>query len=270
MLHGIASCRARIHAYLGYWARALQVLGCVLWLALLEMKQYKKLAETSTPEGEPLDLFEHDGEFFISSRGERLMTSIAYGSEEELARMACQPSRMARQPKVLIGGLGMCFTLSAAVESLPQAGAQFVVAELTQGVVDWNRTYLSGLHPGLLDDPRVKIRVSPVQELIAEADAEYSAIVLDVDNGPSAFHGSNNDSIYTLDGLLAAKAALKAGGVLAVWSAYPDKKFTKLLRKAQFDVSEVEVPASHKGRKRRMHTIWIAKNGSYQSQNKPK
>ncbi|MFD2157652.1 spermidine synthase [Rubritalea tangerina] len=231
------------------------------------MKQYTKLAETLTPEGEPLDLFEHDGEFFISSHGERLMTSIAYGSEEELARMACQPLRPARQPKVLIGGLGMCFTLSAAVESLPQVGAKFVVAELTEAVVEWNKTYLKGLHPGLLDDPRVQVVVSPVQKLIADADGEYSAIMLDVDNGPSAFHGENNQNLYTIEGLNAAKAALKEGGILAVWSAYPDKKFTKLLRRAKFEVSEVEVPASHRGRKRRMHTIWIARNGSYQSQN---
>lgn len=233
------------------------------------MKQYTKLAETLTPEGEPLDLFEHDGEFFISSRGERLMTSIAYGSEEELARMACQPFRPARQPKVLVGGLGMCFTLSAAVESLPQLGAKFEVAELTQGIVEWNKTYLKDLHPGLLDDPRIKIRVSPVQKIMAEATAEYSAIMLDVDNGPSAFHGEENASIYTMEGLLSAKNALKDGGILAVWSAYPDKKFTKLLRKAGYsDVSDVEVPASHRGRKRRMHTIWLAKKGEYVSQNR--
>lgn len=231
------------------------------------MKHYNKLAETMTPEGEPLELFEHDGEFFISSRGERLMTSIAYGSEEELARMACQPYRPARQPKVLIGGLGMCFTLSAAVESLPQAGAEFVVAELTNGVVEWNKTHLKGLHPGLLDDSRIKIKIAPVQKLIAQANKEYSAIMLDVDNGPSAFHGDKNESLYTIEGLLAAKAALKDGGILAVWSAYPDKKFTKLLRKAGFDVSDLEVPASHRGRKSRMHTIWLARNGDYQSQN---
>ena len=235
------------------------------------MKQYNKLAETDTPEGEPLELFEHDGEFFISSKGERLMTSIAYGSEEELARMACQPFRPARQPKVLIGGLGMCFTLSAAVESLPQAGAQFVVAELTRGVVEWNRTYLKGMHPGLLDDQRISIKVSPVQQIMADATDEYNAIMLDVDNGPSAFHGEENASIYTLEGLLSAKKALKEGGILAVWSAYPDKKFTKLLRKAGFDeVADLEVPASHRGRKRRMHTIWLAKNGGYVSQNKNK
>ena len=194
------------------------------------MKHYIKLAETTTPEGEPLELYQHDNEFFISSHGERLMTSVAYGSEEELARMACQPFRGARQPRVLIGGLGMCYTLGAAVETLPQDGAQFVVAELTEGIVEWNKTYLKELHKGLLDDQRIEIKISPVQKLIAQANQEYSAIMLDVDNGPSAFHGEENESLYTLEGLLAAKAALKDGGVLAVWSAYPDKKFTKLLK----------------------------------------
>lgn len=234
------------------------------------MKPYIKLAETLTPEGEPLELFQHDTDYFISSRGERLMTSIAHGSEEELARMACQPFRAARQPKVLIGGLGMGFTLAAATESLTQKGAQFIVAELTADIELWNRTFLKPLHPNLLDDTRISIKISPVQRLIAEAEKEYSAILLDVDNGPSAFHGKQNDSLYTLDGLSAAKAALKDGGILAVWSAYPDKKFTKLLRNADFkSVTELEVPASHRGRKRRMHTIWIAQNGSYQSQNNP-
>lgn len=232
------------------------------------MKPYIKLAETLTPEGEPLELFQHDTDYFISSRGERLMTSIAHGSEEELSRMACQPFRAARQPKVLIGGMGMCFTLAAAVESLTQKGAQFIVAELTAGVEEWNRTYLKHLHPGLLDDPRISVKISPVQTIIAQSEKEFSAIMLDVDNGPSAFHGKQNDNLYTLDGIHAAKAALKDGGILAIWSAYPDKKFTKRLRNAGFDVSEVEVPASHLGRKRRMHTIWLARNGSYHSQNK--
>jgi len=233
------------------------------------MIPYRKLAETKTPEGEPLELFEHDGSYFISSNGQRLMTSVAHGSEEELARIACQPFRAARQPKVLIGGLGMCYTLAAAVETLPQKGATFIVAELTEGILEWNRTYMKDLHPGLLDDPRVVVKLQPVQKLIASAQGEYSAIMLDVDNGPSAFHGEANDSIYSLEGILAAKNALKEGGLLAVWSAYPDVKYTKLLRKAGLDVSVIEVPAAHKGRKNRLHTIWIAKKGAYISQNSP-
>lgn len=233
------------------------------------MKPYNKLAETLTPEGESLELYEHDGSYFISSNGQRLMTSLAHGSEEELARMACQPLRGAKQPKVLIGGLGMCFTLSAAVESLPQKGATFVVAELTEAILEWNQTYMKDLHNGLLDDPRVVVKIKPVQKIMAEANAEYGAIMLDVDNGPSAFHGENNDSIYTLEGIHMAKNALKEGGILAVWSAYSDPKYTKLLRKAGFDVSVVEVPAAHKGRKNRLHTIWLARKGEYISQNSP-
>ena len=231
------------------------------------MKPYTKLAETLTPEGESLELFEHDGSYFISSNGQRLMTSLAHGSEEELARMACQPFRSAKQPKVLIGGLGMCFTLAAAVESLSQKGASFVVAELTKAILEWNQTFMKGMHPRLLDDPRVEVRIKPVQKIMAEADNEYSAIMLDVDNGPSAFHGENNDSLYTLEGIHLAKNALKEGGVLAVWSAYSDPKYTKLLRKSGLDVSVVEVPAAHKGRKNRLHTIWLAKKGEYVSQN---
>jgi len=231
------------------------------------MKPYTKLAETSTPEGESLELFQHDESYFISSNGQRLMTSLAHGSEEELARMACQPFRAAKQPKVLIGGLGMCYTLAAAVESLPQKGANFVVAELTEAILEWNKTFMKGMHPGLLDDPRVQVRIKPVQKIMGEASNEYSAIMLDVDNGPSAFHGENNDSLYTLEGIHLAKNALKDGGVLAVWSAYSDPKYTKLLRKAGLDVSVVEVPAAHKGRKNRLHTIWLARKGVYISQN---
>ena len=231
------------------------------------MKPYTKLAETLTPEGESLELFQHAESYFISSNGQRLMTSLAHGSEEELARMACQPFRPAKQPKVLIGGLGMCFTLAAAVESLPQKGASFVVAELTEAILEWNRTHMKDMHPGLLDDPRVQVRIRPVQKIMGEANEEYSAIMLDVDNGPSAFHGENNDSLYTLEGIHLAKNALKEGGVLAVWSAYSDPKYTKLLRKADLDVSVVEVPAAHKGRKNRLHTIWIARKGAYIPQN---
>jgi len=205
------------------------------------MKPYQKLAETKTPEGESLELFEHDGSFFISSNGQRLMTSLAHGSEEELARIACQPFRPAKQPTVLVGGLGMGFTLAAAVESLPQKGATFIVAELTDAILEWNKTHMKSLHPGLLDDPRVVVKLKPVQKIIAEANDFYSAIMLDVDNGPSAFHGENNDSIYSLEGL----------------------------RKADLDVSVIEVPAAHKGRKNRLHTIWIAKKGDYVSQNAP-
>ena len=223
------------------------------------MKPYVKLAECQTPEGEPLELIEHDGTYMICSRGEQLMTSFSHGSEETLAELACSPFRPVNQPRILIGGLGMGYTLAAAVKTLPGKRAKFIVAELTSAIETWNRTHLAHLHPGLLDDERITIKIKPVQKLIRQAQGEFHAILLDVDNGPSAFHGKNNDSLYSLDGLREIHQALKGGGILAVWSARSDKAFTKLLRKAGYDVSENTVAAAHKGSKRRTHTIWLAR-----------
>lgn len=223
------------------------------------MKPYTKIAEAKTPEGEPLELIEHDGTYMICSNGEQLMTSFSHGSEETLAELACKPFAPVNQPKILIGGLGMGYTLAAATKTLKGGRATFVVSELTSTIVNWNRTHLSHLNPGLLDDPRVEIKIQPVQKVIRQASAYYHAIILDVDNGPSAFHGKNNDSLYTLKGLREIQHALKPGGLLAVWSARSDKAFTKTLRKAGFDVSENTVTAAHKGSKRRCHTIWLAR-----------
>jgi len=227
------------------------------------MKPYTKIAESKTPEGEPLELIEHDGSYMICSRGEQLMTSFSHGSEETLAELACSPFRPVKQPRILIGGLGMGYTLAAATKALSGKRAQFNVAELTADIEKWNRTHLAHLNPGLLDDERITIKIQPVQKLIRQANGEYHAVLLDVDNGPSAFHGKNNDSLYTLNGLREIQHALKGGGILAIWSARPDKAFTKTLRKAGFDVSENAVAAAHKGNKRRTHTIWLARKKSY-------
>lgn len=223
------------------------------------MKPYVKIAETTTPEGEPLELIEHDGTFMICSNGEQLMTSFSHGSEEALGELACSPFKPVNQARILIGGLGMGYTLAAATRTLVKEKASFTVAELTPAVVDWNRTHLSHLHPDLLDDPRVHIKLQPVQKLIRQAQGDYHAILLDVDNGPSAFHGKKNDSLYDLKGLKEIHQALKGGGLLAVWSARRDNAFTKLLRKAGYQVSESPVAAAHKGTKRRTHTIWLAR-----------
>ncbi len=223
------------------------------------MKPYVQLAECKTPEGEPLELIEHDGTYMICSRGEQLMTSFSHGSEEALAELACSPFRPVNQPHILIGGLGMGYTLSAAVKTLPGKRVKFIVAELTPEIEIWNRTHLAHLHPGLLEDERINIEIKPVQKIIRRAQSEFHAILLDVDNGPSAFHGKNNDSLYSLSGLREIHQSLKDGGILAVWSARSDKAFTKLLRKAGYDVSENTVAAAHKGSKRRTHTIWLAR-----------
>ncbi len=227
------------------------------------MKPYIHIAKTITPEGEPLELIEHDGVYIIASNGEQLMTSFSHGSEETLAELACSPFKPVNQPRILVGGLGMGYTLSAALKTLPNKRAKFIVAELTSAIVDWNKTHLAHLHPGLLDDERIEIKIQPVQKLIRQAQGDYHAILLDVDNGPSAFHGKKNDSLYNIQGLREIQQALKGGGILAVWSARSDKAFTKTLRKAGFDVSENAVPAAHRGTKRRTHTIWLARKKSY-------
>jgi len=205
------------------------------------MKPQIKIAEAQTPEGETLELHEHDEEFYISVNGENLMSTRSHGSEEELGRMACQPLRGARQPVVLIGGL-----------------------------VDWNKQHFDRFHPGLLDDKRAVVKIGPVQQHLKGVSDAYHAILLDVDNGPSAFSGKDNDSLYTIESLRRTYESLKLGGLLAVWSAYTDKAFTKRLKSAGFDVSEVAVPAAHKGRRRKVHTIWLAKKGKYVSQHEKK
>ena len=140
------------------------------------------------------------------------------------------------------------------------------MAELIPEVLAWNRQLLSNLHPGLWDDPRVSVKVRDVRDLMAEGEESYHAILLDTDNGPEAFSESANDALYTPAGLDLARGALKEGGLLAVWSVRNDPGFEKRLRNAGFDVSTEVVPAAHKGKQRRQHTIWLARKGRYQSQ----
>lgn len=231
------------------------------------MKPTVLLDEATTPEGDHLGLYAHDGKYFLKANGAQLMTSFATASEEELARLACAPLRPARQPHVLIGGLGLGYTLAAACRALPQGGARFTVVELLPEVVRWNRTHLAALHPGLWEDPRIEVRTGDVREAIADAGEEsYGAILLDTDNGPEAFVGQGNDALYTAEGLRALARVLKPGGLLGVWSAQDDPKFEKRLRQAGYDVSRSEVPAAHRGKRKRRHLIWLARKGSYPSQ----
>jgi len=225
------------------------------------------LDETTTPEGEPLSLVSHDGHYYIQSRGDKLMTTRSTGSEEDLAHFACSPSRPARQPITLIGGLGFAFTLAAATRALPQKGAKFIVAEQTPAIIKWNQTHLRDLHTDLWEDDRILVEPSPVQELMLENPETFSTILLDVDNGPWAFQDEGNENLYTLEGLLAAQDALKAGGTLGIWSMRYDKSFEKRLHKAGFDVTVEKVPASKKGKQNRFHCIYLARKGTYQSHN---
>jgi len=202
-------------------------------------------------------LMQRGDEFWIMVGTNPLMTSRVGGSEEILADVACTPLAAQAKASVLIGGLGMGFTLRRA-EALLAPDAKITVAELVPSIVAWARGPLVPVFKGCLDDPRVSIVVRDVGQLIAEAKASYDAILLDVDNGPEGLSRPGNDRLYSAKGLAAAKAALKPGGSLAVWSAHPDEAFTKRLRQAGFEVEEVRARANGK-RGGARHLIWLAK-----------
>lgn len=208
------------------------------------------------PGGEgDLRLLSRGTEFAIFLDRDELMNSRRSASEEALATLTC--SRLTHQPKarVLIGGLGMGFTLRTALATLGKDAA-VRVAELVPAVVNWARGPLAHIIGGSLDDSRVTLEVTDVGRLIGEAASLYDAILLDVDNGPDGLTRAANDRLYGNSGLNAAYAALRPEGVLAVWSSAPDSAFTQRLRKAGFDVREVKARA-HAG-KGGHHLIWLA------------
>jgi spermidine synthase len=215
------------------------------------------LLDTATVPGDggEMKLYQRAFEFSISVKNDELMNSRMHGSEDALAELACKRVADRATPRVLIGGLGMGFTLRSALNHLGGT-AEVVVAELVPAVIKWNRSHLADLAGKPLDDPRVMVRESDVGLVIQEQAQAYDAIMLDVDNGPDGLTHEGNDRLYTQGGLSAAKAALKSGGILAVWSAEPDRAFAKRLRGAGFKMEEVPVRA--RGTKGRWHTIWLA------------
>ena len=206
--------------------------------------------------GDPLRLIRRGSEFSIMLGANELMNSRLSGSEEALSRLAKACIAQVAAPRVLIGGLGMGFTLRAGLEAFgPQATID--VAELVPEIVDWARGPMAHLHDGTLDDPRVTILINDVGHLIRTSAGRYDAILLDVDNGPDGLSREGNDALYTLNGLAEARAALRPGGVLAIWSSGPDARFTARLRKTGFAVREETVRARSTGGGAR-HTIWLA------------
>ena len=207
------------------------------------MKPWEMLGETRTPEGSDVRLTRQDNEYVILVDGRTLMSSRRHGSEEALASFGCRHLRSAEEPHVLVGGLGMGFTLRATLDLLPP-GAIVTVVELLPVVVEWNRGSLGGLAGYPLDDPRVRIEVGDVGlALRASRPSPPGAILLDVDNGPAAFTASGNGGLYDNTGVSAAYAALDTGGVLAVWSARHNRKFEQRLRFHGFDVQVTRVRA---------------------------
>lgn len=219
------------------------------------MIQRELLATASVPGGDELRLFKRGSDFMIMLGGNELMSSRMSGSEEALATMTCDRLR-AEAPHILIGGYGMGFTLRAALTRLGSR-ARVTVAELVPEIIAWARGPMAALTAGGLDDPRVSMVIADVAATIAAAERRYDAILLDVDNGPEGLTRDANDAIYSAQGLAHARAALKPGGVIAIWSAGPDGHFTRRLKNAGFSVEEAVVRA-RKGKGAR-HVIWFAR-----------
>jgi len=221
------------------------------------LKTRQLINSAPVPGGGELRLFQRGDEYIIALGGNELMSSRMSGSEEALATMSCARLREPGSAKLLIGGYGMGFTLRAALAVLgPQA--RVTVAELVPDIIDWARGPMATLAAGCLDDPRVEIVIADVAATIAAPAAAFDAILLDVDNGPDGLTRPDNDRIYSPAGLAKAKAALKPGGVLAIWSAAPDASFTRRLTAAGFAVEQVSVRARSNGKGAR-HVIWFAR-----------
>ena len=222
---------------------------------ILCVRPLEVLAETRTPDGTLISLTRRDREYIILAAGKPLMSSRMHGSEQALAIFGCR-NLPAEAPRVLVGGLGMGFTLRATLDLVP-VDATVVVGELIPAVVEWNRGPLGPLANHPLRDTRVKVAVGDVGETIRKSNGEFDAILLDVDNGPDAFTAKGNASLYDDAGIAAARHALRAGGTLAVWSAWEDRKFEQRLKYGGFTVKVERVRARLKAGGPR-HTIFLA------------
>ena len=209
-------------------------------------------------EQDALRLMQRGDEFSIRIGTIELMNNRLRGSEEALATLTCARLHDRPRARVLIGGLGMGFTLRAALDGLG-AEASIVVAELVPAVAAWARGPLAKLFAGSLDDPRVELRLEDVGRSIQSGPAQYDAILLDVDNGPEGLTRRANDRLYDMWGLRRARYALRSGGILAVWSGGPDRKFKAQLQCSGFAVDEMRVHAN--GSSGRRHVLWLATRG---------
>jgi len=221
------------------------------------MRHWTLLGEAPIPgTGRSLILYQGKDDFSIKiSGGHELMNTRKHGSEDALGRLPCQRLRQSEAARVLIGGLGMGFTLAAVLKAVgPQA--QVTVAELIPEVVEWNRGALGDYSGRPLDDPRTRIHVGDVTKLLRRQRACFDIIALDVDNGPEGLTTSSNDWLYSAAGIAAAQDALAPGGILAYWSAGPDQAFHDRLRRCGFLVEEITVHAH--GNTGARHIIWLA------------
>lgn len=221
------------------------------------MKPRLKLDEAATPDGGTLTLFRHDQDYSIQINGQELMNSRQHESELELARLGCAHLKEARHiPCVLIGGLGLGYTLRQTLAILP-GSARVVVAELMACVIDWNRGPLHTLNGHGLDDPRVELYCGDLLDLLEVPEKRYDAILLDIDNGPGALTSRGNARLYQKKGLLACRRALRHNGRLAIWSATPSKSFEHMCMDCRLHVRRFRVPA-YPGSKSQARYVWVA------------
>jgi spermidine synthase len=220
------------------------------------MIPWEFIDSAQVPGNGELSLHKRGAEFEIRIDGYELMNSRAHGSEEALAELACARVIHRPRPRILIGGLGMGYTLAATLQRLGARG-RVVVAELVPAVVTWNRGPLSDLAGHPLEDDRVTVRQADVADIIKEKHRAYDAIVLDVDNGPEGLTRKANDWLYSRSGLDTAFKALRPAGVLAIWSASPHRAYVRRLHQVGFEVNEISVRARGP-RGGGKHTIWLA------------
>ena len=222
------------------------------------MIPWKLLGKAKTSRnGAELRLYQRGNEFSIKADNQELMNSQVHGSEEILAKLACEKVTDHPDVRVLIGGLGLGYTVRAALDEL-KADAEVIVAEIVPDVLQWNREFLGHLANHPLDDDRVTIELTDVAQMIKSGNGGFNAIILDVDNGPQAMFQEGNDWIYTDHGLQSSFDALRSKGVLSIWSTDPDPTFTKRLTRNGFKAEVVKVRA-RRGRKGGGHYfVWIA------------
>jgi len=219
------------------------------------MKPLERLGQAHTPNGTLLEFFRHDGAYLIKAAGVELMSTRRHFSEDRLAEVACAPRAAAPGARVLIGGLGLGFTLRAALQHL-QPDAEVVVAELVQSVIDWNANPEYALSHETMQDARVRIVHDDVVNVLSANANGFDAIMLDTDNGPAGMLMSENARLYVTRGISLTMNALRVGGVIAYWSVGEDKPFVGALQRAGLRVQTEQVRAHATSGP--LHTLYIA------------
>ncbi len=219
------------------------------------MKPFERLAEARTPNGTLLALYRHDRSYVIQADGIELMSTRRHLSEDRLAEVACAPLRDAPRTRVLIGGLGLGFTLRAALRAL-RDDAEVVVAELVPEVIEWNADPRYGISVDALGDPRVRVVRDDVTDVLRASPGAFDAIMLDTDNGPDGMLMTENARLYADRGIAVTVAALRAGGLVVYWSVGDDPKFATALRRSGLEVSTLRVRAHDTAGP--MHTLYVA------------